>query len=96
MMLEHVPWPQITVEQVARVLKPGGLFVFSVPDAGAWEFGAFGRHWYALDCPRHLTHFDQRGLTALLRNHRLSPVKWKSQRNVSYILGSLGLLFGCG
>lgn len=92
MALEHLPDPPGALREVHRLLRPRGLFVFSVPDAGSWEFRAFGPNWYALDCPRHLTHFDRSTLTRLLQAARLSPVRWKWQRNPLNIVASLGLL----
>jgi len=44
-VLEHVEFPWLTVSEVARVLKPGGVFCLIVPSAGP-------EHRYPLDCWR--------------------------------------------
>jgi hypothetical protein len=37
-----------------------------VPNLASWSFAHFGRHWFGLDVPRHLTHFTPATLSALL------------------------------
>jgi 2-polyprenyl-3-methyl-5-hydroxy-6-metoxy-1,4-benzoquinol methylase len=32
-IIEHLPYPNITVEEISRILKPNGIFVGSVPNA---------------------------------------------------------------
>ena len=32
-VIEHLPYPEITVSEVSRILKPGGLFIGSVPNS---------------------------------------------------------------
>lgn len=43
-VLEHVQDDQLTVNEVLRVLKPGGLFVFFTPNTG-WPFEQHGIFW---------------------------------------------------
>ena len=47
MVLEHVPDPRGTLRQLFNLLVPSGTLLFSVPNAGCWEAGFFGRQWYA-------------------------------------------------
>ena len=32
-VIEHLPYPEITVSEISRILKPGGLFLGSVPNS---------------------------------------------------------------
>ena len=32
-MIEHLPYPEITISEVSRILKPEGLFIGSVPNS---------------------------------------------------------------
>ena len=32
-VIEHLPYPKITISEVSRILKPGGLFIGSVPNS---------------------------------------------------------------
>ena len=55
--LEHISEPFKLVEQLQRVIKPGGKIIVAVPDFGGWQARLFGRYWLHLDVPRHLWHF---------------------------------------
>jgi len=64
--LEHLTDPRGTLETLRTLVRPGGTLFVAVPDAGGWQARAFGGAWLHLDVPRHLYHFDERSLTALL------------------------------
>jgi 2-polyprenyl-3-methyl-5-hydroxy-6-metoxy-1,4-benzoquinol methylase len=68
--LEHVHQPREVVRSARDALKPGGLLIASVPNFASWPARTFGRAWYGLDLPRHLTHFTPESLTELLRRER--------------------------
>ncbi len=69
-VIEHLPreWP--VLEELARVLAPGGRLVLGTPDYGTWRWPAL--EWvYARVAPgayadEHITHYDRAGLLALL------------------------------
>lgn len=54
-VLEHVENVQATLQEAARILKPGGLLVFSVPNPAGLEARLFGGNWLGWERPRHLT-----------------------------------------
>lgn len=57
-VFEHLHTPRRYFETVARVLRPGGRFVFLVTNAES----CYGRYAYSEDVPRHLYHFSERTL----------------------------------
>ena len=65
-VLEHVESPAGLLEEVHRLLVPGGLFLVSVPDFGSPEARIMGPGWFHLDVPRHLHHFRKVELRAAL------------------------------
>ncbi|MBX3422540.1 MAG: class I SAM-dependent methyltransferase [Pirellulaceae bacterium] len=65
-VLEHLTEPQQDLETIHSLLKPGGVLIIAVPDAGSWVARWFGRHWLHWDVPRHLHHFSARSLGGLL------------------------------
>jgi len=65
-VLEHVPDPRRTLTEVARILRPGGLLVLSLPDPDCLEARLFGPYWAGWDVPRHLHLFPLPVLERLL------------------------------
>jgi SAM-dependent methyltransferase len=62
-VLEHVPEPLAMLRRMLDWLAPGGGLVIEVPNVGGLGARLFGAHWYALDLPRHLSHFTPASLT---------------------------------
>lgn len=58
-VLEHVHDPRATLDEVSRILKPGGWLVITVPHLESWEARIFGPYWVGLDIPRHLFLFTR-------------------------------------
>lgn len=64
-VFEHVHDPQLTMAEIRRILKPGGMLVLSLPNPDSLEAWLFGKHWIGWDLPRHLNLFRP----TLLRQH---------------------------
>jgi SAM-dependent methyltransferase len=92
MVVEHLEDPATVVRKIAAALRPGGYFVFSVPNAGSWEFAVFREHWYGLDVPRHLWHFSPRTLGRLLAVTGFSVERIFHQKVLRNVTGSLEFL----
>ena len=50
------------LREARDLLAPGGKLVVAVPNIDSLPFRWFGRHWFGLDLPRHLTHFTPASL----------------------------------
>ncbi len=65
-VLEHVHDPKGALREIARILRPGGWLVLSLPDPDCIEARLFGPYWAGLDMPRHLNIFSRTVLTRFL------------------------------
>ena len=65
-VLEHLHDPLATLMEVNRLLKDGGLLVFSIPNWDSVDARLFGEFWVGLDMPRHLYAFPRPALEKLL------------------------------
>jgi SAM-dependent methyltransferase len=72
-MLEHVPDDGVVARELARVLRPGGTMVVSVPDhiveTVYWRVAP----WRGISLSEHVRIYDRRRLDALLRGEGLVP-----------------------
>jgi len=65
-VLEHLHDPVGDLRKARSLLKPGGAVFVKVPNIAALQARLFGKWWYWLDTPRHLTHFSPRSLRRAL------------------------------
>lgn len=65
-VLEHLHQPRATLIEIARIIRPRGLLVISLPNPDCIEAKIFGRYWAGLDAPRHLYIFSRSTLKQLL------------------------------
>jgi SAM-dependent methyltransferase len=89
MVVEHLENPLTVLRKIAVALRPGGYFVFSVPNAASWEFAVFRSRWYALQVPTHLWHFTPRTLRRLLSECGFTAERVFHQKVLKNITGSL-------
>lgn len=66
-LLEHVFEPRTLLREVARILRPGGLFWTTTPHARGISARMLGLQWRCVWPPEHLQLFSIRGLKSLLR-----------------------------
>ncbi len=65
-VLEHLPDPRETLTRIARLLRPGGYCIFTIPNIDSHTARIFGPDWYGYQFPRHFFLFPDRTLHTLL------------------------------
>jgi 2-polyprenyl-3-methyl-5-hydroxy-6-metoxy-1,4-benzoquinol methylase len=98
-VIEHLPDPREALQQLARVLAPGGLLLLSTPDTGSVVARMMGRYWHYLDPVQHVALFDRRNLARLLDESGFDVVETTSFGHfyrVGYVLDRLKYLHSDG
>lgn len=72
-VLEHVAAPQELLQEIHRILKPGGEVIVAVPNFSSLQAQWAGAAWFHLDLPRHLLQIPQRALLNMLQDCGFRP-----------------------
>jgi SAM-dependent methyltransferase len=62
---EHMPDPEASLRQIARVMEPGYLAVVRIPVSSCHAWKEYGINWVQLDAPRHLFLHNERTIQLL-------------------------------
>lgn len=72
--LEHEWNPQAALRSTHRVLKPGGVAVFKMPDYASWNRYIRGEKWCGYHIPAHCNYFTPHTLAEMLRRTGFEPL----------------------
>lgn len=97
MALEHFSDPFLVLDKITNWLKPGGQFLFSVPNANGLSFKIFKGYCYTAQVPYHLHHYTDHFIYEILRDDYnikiyylkaerdiLASIKYVSEENKKY------------
>ena len=73
-VIEHVPEPRRVLEECRRLLRKGGIFAITSPDAGSFWARVMGQRWHAVVPPEHIVLFNRENLSSLLRRVGYTPL----------------------
>lgn len=73
-VVEHLTDPETTFSAVSQLLRPGGLFYFTVPHLHSLESRLFGVKWHGLDPPRHIFFPELTHVEGWAKRHQLEIV----------------------
>lgn len=88
-LIEHVPDPSAFIEEVARVLKPGGELLIETPSSASLGRALLSVNWFANEVPRHLILYNPENLTALMHAKGLTLQRLTLSTTPKIFLNSL-------
>jgi 2-polyprenyl-3-methyl-5-hydroxy-6-metoxy-1,4-benzoquinol methylase len=94
--LEHVHDPLGVLRAAYHLLAPGGRLMVAVPNIDSAAFHWFGPAWFALELPRHLTHFAPSTLRAMLEAAGFRVERLRQIRHSDWLLSSAKLAIRIG
>lgn len=97
--LEHMADPVATLRELHRVVRPGGHVMVEVPNFRSALRCLFGRAWFPLMLPQHLTHFEPDTLRRTMEAAGLARVvalqsAWCPSELTTSVAPLLGRLLG--
>lgn len=84
-VLEHLDYPEQALEQIAKILKPGGKLILGVPREPIWRALNMARGKYLKDLGNtvgHLNHWSSKSLVQFMKTHfglvleKKQPLPW--------------------
>lgn len=88
-VIEHLRDPARFLDNVRRILKPGGVVFLATPSTESWSARLMRRHWMEYK-PEHLFFFNPRTITRLLENAGFDRVEVSSGKKAltpDYMIG---------
>ena len=67
-VLEHIPDMFKVLERIKNALNPGGKIFIAVPNYESFDAQFYKEFWAAYDVPRHLWHFNQKSISAIMND----------------------------
>lgn len=71
-VLEHLPDPHDALKRLSALLKPNGLLLLNLPDAGSLYARTSGRFWQLILPPEHIYLYNKKNLELLLTHYGFS------------------------
>lgn len=78
-VLEHLHDPIATLQEIHRILRPGGALSLVVPNIASAQFDRFREYWWVLQLPQHLIFFDRDTLCQALQQSGFKVLRLRNR-----------------
>ena len=85
--IEHETNPVEHLQEIVRLLKPGGLAVLTTPDHNSWTRKLMGSHWFGYRHQEHLYFLTRETLGEMLKRAGFKKIEMKLDDPRIFILG---------
>jgi SAM-dependent methyltransferase len=92
-VLEHTPKPKKMLQEVSRILAPGGKVFIYVPNANGYLSRVFKQYWHGWYAPFHYYVFKKRNLIELAQTCKLKVYQVKTYTPTNFFVTSLKAFF---
>jgi SAM-dependent methyltransferase len=86
---EHVPNPVEILDEIYRILRPGGKLFIGIPNIGSMPYRIFGKYWWYLGAPVHTYNYTIPTISTLIRRSGFVIDAVYFNSNFASLLGSL-------
>lgn len=83
-VLEHLLNPHSSLLKIRNLLEDKGILIITVPNFSSFNRIVFGKSWYILGLPRHLSHFTKRTIKGILEKAGFQCLKLMSVSNINH------------
>ncbi len=94
-VFEHLPDLKVSLNEVQRVLKKGGLLIIDVPNVASVEQKIFGKYWSGWAPPLHLFHFSPSIIKKILNENGFEIIKIIYSADPRRVIASLPFFWNC-
>lgn len=95
-VLEHVTDLNGTLNWFNKMLEADGTLIIAVPNYTSYDAQHYKEYWAAYDVPRHLYHFNQDSITALVKQYGFKHIKSLPMKFDSYYVSMLSEKYRAG
>lgn len=95
-VLEHIHRLEDTLTWIEEKLNADGTLIVAVPNFASKDAHIYNSVWAAYDVPRHLYHFSQNTMEALMKQHGLKIIKTLPMKFDSYYVSMLSTKYRDG
>jgi SAM-dependent methyltransferase len=92
-VLEHLPSPKESLEEIKRILKPDGKLHIFCPNAGSYSAKFFGKYWHGWHIPFHFYAYTREPLTRLVAECGFEVKKLTTTTPYHFVSTSLKAMF---
>jgi 2-polyprenyl-3-methyl-5-hydroxy-6-metoxy-1,4-benzoquinol methylase len=93
-VIEHLSQPLELLEEIHRILRPGGVLLIGTGNAASWSMAAMGSRWEYLSISKHGGHisfFSPESIASLAQRSGFSVVAVRTRRVSFYEKGDCGM-----
>lgn len=88
-VLEHLYNPKDTLQEIFKILRPGGILMIKTPNFTSLEKKIFGKYWIIYEAPRHLFLFSADSLKNFMEKFGFKQVKLIYEKTPNNLILSL-------